>query len=236
MEFTSIKLNLVEGQLDPQRIDIWQFSLKEAHFDCESLLSPDEHERKNRYYFKKHQRRFLIARASLRRILSAYLNCDPKNLIFHYSKEGKPYLQSKQDIHFNLSHSGDLAQCAIGCHNPLGIDLEAFSERPYSGIASMMFSKEENLMLNRMHYTLKPATFFHIWSQKEAFIKAVGLGLFYPTQDFSVDILAKEPYLIKDNQKGQSWCIQSFMPHIAYWSALCYHPLVQQFRFFNFKP
>ena len=43
--------------------------------------------------------------------------------IFGYSPEGKPFIVDHPNIHFNLSHSGDVAICAVS-NQPVGIDIE----------------------------------------------------------------------------------------------------------------
>ncbi len=213
------------------RIDIWQYPLLTEFPEARSLLSPDELTRAQRYHFDRHQRRFTIARARLRLILARYGTDSAQALVFEQNKQGKPHLVNTPRLAFNLSHSGDMALLAVGTDYPLGIDLEFFTARPYEGIGSHMFSPAENQALNYTPDALKPLAFFHIWSQKEALIKACGLGLSYPTQQFDVPALPSTNQPIFDSLHQQTWQMVTFHPQVACCAALCYNPAVTEIRY-----
>ena len=217
--------------LDTQRIDIWQYPLETLWASAESLLNTDELQRAQRYHFERHRRRFTIARAILRLILARYLDLSPRDLDFATNAYGKPYLNHSSQIQFNLSHSRDLALLAIGQHYPLGVDLEFFSGRPFQGISNMMFSPQEIQDYAQMLPSMRSLAFFHVWAQKEAFIKACGMGLSYPTKSFDVPVGAFENNDIRDNRHAVSWHMRSFMPKIACSAAVCHHPAIQTVRY-----
>jgi len=221
--------------LTTTRVDIWQYPLHTLWSGAKALLNQAETERAERYYFHRHQRRFTVARAMLRLILSRYLkNTKPHELEFNENSYGKPQLSpSNEDLQFNLSHSGDLALLAIGQQHALGIDLEFFAGRAYTGIGSHLFSSSENAGLNQVIPSLKPLSFFHIWAQKEAFIKACGLGLSYPTQQFDVPYLPVTDQTVHDILHNTSWHITSFMPKIGCSAAICHHPTVHDIRYLS---
>ena len=217
--------------LDTLRIDIWQYPLETLWACAESLLNTDELQRAQRYHFERHRRRFTIARALLRLILARYLDLSPHDLDFATNAYGKPYLNHSSEIQFNLSHSRDLALLAIGQHYPLGVDLEFFSGRPFQGISNMMFSPQEIQDYAQMLPSMRSLAFFHVWAQKEAFIKASGMGLSYPTKNFDVPVGASENNDIMDNRHAVSWHMRSFMPKIACSAAVCHHPAIQTVRY-----
>lgn len=219
--------------LQDTRIDIWQYPLHTERPEFKSWLNQDELTRANRYYFDRHRRRFIVARAMLRFILARYLSTPPHQLEFSYNSHGKPALSCTTDLQFNLSHSGELALLAIGKTHPLGIDLEHFSTRPYQGIAQHLFSPLEIQALAGVANHIKPMIFFHIWAQKEAFIKACGLGLAYPTQTFNVPTFPPSHHVILD-QHHHSWNMRSFMPEVACGAALCHHPSITDIHYDSF--
>lgn len=225
-----IPLNSEHYVLNESRIDLWQFSLKRELHAADQLLSSDEKARADRFYFDKHKRRFTIARATLRIILSRYLNAAPEQLEFTYNAQGKPSVTNSQKLQFNLSHTGDTAILAVGKGAPLGVDIEQYSARPYEGIAKNLFSKQELNGLAKAPASLKPALFFHVWAQKEAFIKASGLGLSYPTKEFTVPTSFPTKQLVEDPLHNTTWQLRSFMPKVACSGALCYHPTVREIR------
>ena len=227
------KFDINDRSLKNQRIDIWQFPLHQEFSEAKSLLNEDELARANRYHFVRHQRRFTIARAMMRLIIAHYLNLQAKEIEFSYNSHGKPDIVNEPSLQFNLSHSGDLALLAIGNQFPLGIDLEFFSARPYEGIGEHIFSTKENKELQELSNMLKPLAFFHLWAQKEALIKACGLGLSYPTKQFDLPLLPPTNQQMDDPKLNQQWQIQSFMPHIACCAALCHHPNIQEVRYLS---
>ncbi|WP_420844577.1 4'-phosphopantetheinyl transferase family protein [Legionella cardiaca] len=221
--------------LQHDRIDIWEFSLANLPPCATSLLTKEEHERANRFYFERHQRRFIVARAMLRTILARYLKQDAATLSFEYNHHGKPQVQSS-NLEFNLSHSAELALLAVGRQFPLGIDLEFFSARPYQGIAKNMFSPQEILNFSKLSPARQPLSFFHIWAQKEALIKACGLGLAYPTQQFDVPVVPPTNELIVDHKHQTTWQMISFMPQITCSAALCCSPSVKKINYSIINP
>ena len=136
-------LNTQNCTLNESRIDLWQFSLEQELDGSYQLLNVDEKARADRFYFSRHKRRFSTARATMRIILSRYLNTAPERLEFIYNAQGKPDVVNSQKLQFNLSHTGDLAILAVGKGYPVGVDIEFYSARPYEGIAKSLFSMQE---------------------------------------------------------------------------------------------
>lgn len=225
-------LNPKDCILKQSRIDIWQFPLTTLFDNAASVLDKTELIRAKRFYFERHQRRFTVARAMLRHIIAQYVNIHPANLLFSYTKYGKPYLsENTEQIQFNLSHSCDLALLAIGSEFQLGIDVEFFSARSYDDMAKHLFSENEKMQLNQIPRNLKPWTFFRIWAQKEAFIKACGLGLSYPTTAINMPIFCDQDKKLVDPLEHTSWKLMSFTPLLACQAALCHHPAVTDIRY-----
>lgn len=223
-------LNMQNCILNESRVDLWQFSLEHELNVAYQILNAEEKARGDRFHFSRHKRRFTTARAILRIILARYLNMAPERLEFTYNKQGKPAVINSQKLQFNISHTGDLALLAIGKGYPVGVDVEYYSARPYEGIAKGLFSNQEFNQFIKVPDQLKPAIFFHIWSQKEAFIKACGMGLSYPTKEFNVPITIPTKQLIADPLNNTTWQLRSFMPQIACSGALCCHPTVREIR------
>lgn len=223
-------LNTQNCILNEDRIDLWQFSLVHELKNADQLLNSEECARAERFYFSKHKRRFSTARAAVRIILARYLNMTPERLEFTYSDHGKPAVVNTTKLQFNLSHTGDLALLAVGKGFPMGVDIEKYSSRPYEGIAKSLFSEQEFAEFMKVPPALKPAIFFHVWAQKEAFIKACGLGLSYPTKHFNVPTSMPTKQLVDDPLHNTTWQLRSFMPEVACSGALCHHPTVKEIR------
>ena len=140
------------------------------------MLSADERERAARFVFDVHRRRFVAARASLRRVLALCLDRDPAGLSFEYTDRGRPSLRlaSHPDFDFNLAHSGDLALLALSSRT-VGIDVEQLREIPNGlEIARRFFSPREVVALKHLTENERRGGFVNAWTRKEALIKAVG--------------------------------------------------------------
>lgn len=212
-----------------QQVDVWQFPLHHQPTWALACLSDDELARANRFHFEKHRQRFTVARAGMRLILAQYQDISPDQLAFTTNAHGKPALTTAH-FGFNLSHSADLALLAVSQHLEIGVDVEYFSSRSFLGIAKHCFSDTEIQHLSTLSVTDCMLGFFEIWSQKEAFIKAVGMGLAYPLKDFSVQIHPTTDYIILDPLTGISWNMYSFMPEPTCCAAVCVPPSITTIR------
>lgn len=215
------------------QIDIWQFPLNKLWENALTILNSTEQKRAAKFYFDKHRNRFIAAHAFLRTIISRYLkNKNPSSLEFSENKYGKPQLNNnQQNLEFNLSHSDDIGLLAIGKQNPLGVDVECFSEREYLNLAEYMFSPTELEAIKNIKPNMQPLVFFNIWAQKEAFIKACGMGLSYPTQEFDVPHLSANDKTVVDKKLDTKWRLTSFRPTITSCGAICYSPEITNIRY-----
>lgn len=220
--------NIAENQ-----VDIWQFSLQTPPDLTDFILSDEEKARADRFQFERHRRRFRTARATMRLILAAYLEREAQNLVFQYGKQGKPELVHDIPLPFNLSHSGEMALLAVSKQSQVGIDIEQFSARPYLGIARHSFSAAEVQTLKDTPPYLQAWLFFHIWSQKEAFIKACGMGLSYPTQSFTVNSAPANRQIITNQIQQKDWQLYAYNPLVGFNAALCCDVEVDSIRFIN---
>jgi 4'-phosphopantetheinyl transferase len=181
------KLTLPENKVDIWRIDL--VGLGEIQrYRC--LLSQDEIERADRFYFEKHRQQFSFTRAVMRQVLSSYINADPRDLVFSYGAKGKPALSNgteKQTLQFSLSHSEDIALLAVAKGLTLGIDIEFINpEFATEEVAESFFSRGEVDCLMAMPPQERAHAFFSCWTRKESYIKAIGDGLAVPLDSFEV--------------------------------------------------
>lgn len=178
--------------LKKNEVHIWCSSVQLSSTHIESLanlLSSDEVIRMQRFHFADDQRRFIISRGLLRKLLGHYLGIDPKRIRFDHNKYGKPNLSRELNVNFNLSHSGEVVLHAIGYEKRIGIDVELIREDiPYDKITDYSFSESEKKSLSGLSDEKKIGAFFNCWTRKEAYIKAIGLGLSYPMSTFDVSV------------------------------------------------
>jgi 4'-phosphopantetheinyl transferase len=233
MHNTFIPLTSYSSPFSSSQLNIWQFSLNTPISDLErTILSSDEIDRANRYYFEPHRRRFIVARVRLRQILASYLFHNPRDIRFEYNEQGKPMIEfPSTSLQFNLTHSKESGLLALCHRHPIGIDIEFFSARPFIGMGKQLFSDAENRALKKLPSYLLPAAFFHIWSQKEALIKAIGLGLSYPTKAVDLPTIPPSQTEIIEPIYQTRWKISSFSPALACAAAVCHHPNITQIHY-----
>lgn len=198
ISFIHYKNQLSQMPLSSSSIHIWSVDLYKFSTQFKNffrLLSQDENKRANQYKQEKDKIYYVTARGTLRKILSLYLSTSPKKIKFYYNPYGKPFLRTqikKHPLCFNLSHSGDLALYIFAIHRRVGIDVEKIHHiNDIESIAQRFFSTSEYLKLKFAHHD-QLNSFFRCWTRKEAFIKAIGNGLYYPLHEFEVSLLSNE--------------------------------------------
>jgi 4'-phosphopantetheinyl transferase len=157
---------------------------------CRRVLCADEVARADRFYFERDRRRFTVARAAMREILSRYTGVPAMDLAFCYRAKGKPELSGgpeQSGIKFNLSHSSELALLAVTRGLTVGVDIESIkADFASDGIAERFFSASEVQTLLSLPASERTEAFFSCWTRKEAYIKALGEGLSVPLDSFAV--------------------------------------------------
>jgi len=196
------------------------------------MLSADERERAARFIFDIHRRRFVAARASLRRVLGLCLGCDPAGLAFAYTERGRPSLRlaSHPGFDFNLAHSGDLALLALSSRT-VGVDVEQRREMPNAlAIARRFFSPRELAALKHLPESTRALGFFNAWTRKEALIKAVGAGL-GALEEMEVSLAPDETPAVRSAPGGAgAWQLFHLEPTSGFVGAVAVHPVPPSVR------
>lgn len=209
-------------QLASDEIHVWAAPLAIARGILNAYaatLSPDEKARAERFKFEKHRHRFIAGRGMLRTILGRYLLADPATLRFDYLTNGKPALASyaSRGIHFNLSHSEDLALVAVTRIGIVGVDVESVRAiEDADGLVARFFSPRENETFQKVPSGEKPAAFFNLWTRKEALLKATGEGITRSLSLVEVSFLPGEPARLLavsgDTVKAARWSLVDLQP------------------------
>jgi 4'-phosphopantetheinyl transferase len=193
------------NHLSEGEVHLWRILLLQPEAvlrRCLQVLNEEEAARASRFHFERDRTRFTVARAALRSVLGHYLEIAPVDVQFRYGPQGKPELSLEHSaslLRFNLSHSGDYALLGVTRRAELGVDIEVI--RPDFGtqeIAERFFSSSESRLLLDLPEEQKCESFFHCWTRKEAYIKALGGGLSIPLDSFDVAFVpGSDPALLR---------------------------------------
>jgi 4'-phosphopantetheinyl transferase len=154
------------------------------------LLSRDERERALRFRFGRDRVAFSCAHLLLRRCLEQITG--RPDWSFADGPYGKPVLATplgSPALTFNISHTRGWVTCALARGHEVGVDVETEGANiDHAGLAERNFSVGERRILEGRTAADLVATFFAIWTMKEAVIKATGLGLQMPLDRFTVEV------------------------------------------------
>lgn len=89
---------------------------------------------------------------------------------------GKPYFPLLPQVHFNLSHSGTLALCAIS-DEPVGVDIEEVRPRR-SSLPRYVFCDREYRWYLEQGGDWR--AFWTLWTRKESWVKRTGGSVAHP--------------------------------------------------------
>ena len=189
-------------------IEVWNIHLPDHHGDtplCRSLLTSEELARAAKFRRPADAEVFILCRGLLRRILADCLNTDPSALRFNRNAQGKPFLEDGK-LDFNVSHSRDRLLIAVTAGRAVGVDIEfRRGGLNMQSIAKRWFAPEEQEFFQTME---KPEDgFFEIWAKKEAYVKALGLGIYKDLNTFAVP-LGEKPFSTHVGKDGQ-WFFQT---------------------------
>ena len=228
------------ASLSDDEIHVWCVELDEAGevSALAACLSADERERAGGLLTGTHQRRFVVARGMLRQLLGRYLDQAPDAVAFSRGAHGKPFLQ-KGGLHFNVSHTHELALYAIARNREVGIDVEW--PRPqvaHEQIAARFFSLEEQEALAQVPDEERRAAFYNIWTRKEAYVKARGDGIAAGLGTFAVSLGAEAVLLRSDEGRDEveRWKLMALKPADGYVAALCGAGVDWRMRGWRWRP
>lgn len=227
-------------QISSNEVMVFQQSLRVSAQELQEyrqLLSADEKDRANRFVQEKDQRKFIVARGRLRQLIGEYMGISPKQLMFTYNSYGKPEIKSKSSIlHFNLSHSNEMAVYVLSASFEVGIDIEYLKPHiEIEEIAKRFFSVNESTALIALPAEQKLLAFYQCWTRKEALLKALGEGLSFPLDKCEVSLAPGKPARIISIQDSEilaaEWYMQSFGISNEYVGAVVVHGHVDMVRF-----
>jgi 4'-phosphopantetheinyl transferase len=156
----------------------------------------------------------------LRTILARYLGREPKDIPLIKTEHGKPTCRDRADLSFSLAHAQGavLIAVTIGCE--VGVDVEQVRPMPdATDLVRRYFSPREMRRFLATEEPERDRAFFRLWTRKEAYLKALGLGLSEPLDSFDVTFGADEPVRVQRGRSGP-WSLFHLEPFPTFVGAL----------------
>jgi 4'-phosphopantetheinyl transferase len=167
----------------------WSVMADTLQLSCVELAKAD------RFLDSRTRSNYLAAHTFSRRVLSRYTASNEKVLRFRHTRLGRPILTTEHSrgrltnemIDFNVSHTGRVVMMGVVAGRRIGIDLEYV---PQTGVMSGhdtdgWCTPEEQAWISGLAPAERPRGVLRLWTLKEAYAKARGLGLTLPFETFS---------------------------------------------------
>lgn len=187
-------------RLGPEGVDLWLTATDLSDDEvaaCARLMSPDESARAARFSHPGARLNHVVARALVRTALSHYADVDPRDWSFGADARGKPFVAgpaTPPDLRFSLSHADGLVALAVAEGRDVGVDVENVA-RPVDAIAiaGAAFAPAEAAAIADAPHPEGQMRFFALWTLKEAYLKATGLGIAGGLAGVTFDLASLEP-------------------------------------------
>ncbi len=180
--------------------------------DFIEILSNDEISRVNEMRSEEKRRQFIITRGITKKILATSLDRKPSQIKYFYNQYGKPFINDKYNdyaIEFNASHSDLYGLIAMTLNSKIGIDIQKIKPlKDIKALSQRFFSDNERDELMKLAKNKQQDAFYLGWVRKESFIKAVGTGVSYGLNRFTVPLSKKknEKIVISDFDNKKWHC------------------------------
>jgi 4'-phosphopantetheinyl transferase len=182
--------------LPPGQVDLWLARTDPVEpvlaARWRAVMTADEAAQHARFLFAKDRHRYLVTRALVRDVLSRYAAVEPHAWRFRSDAWGKPHVVDPpapvDRFAFNITHTDGLVAVGVTRDRALGIDAECMRRDAPVAIAERYFSAAESRALRRLPAAAQALRFWELWTLKESYIKARGLGLSIPLDRFGFDL------------------------------------------------
>jgi 4'-phosphopantetheinyl transferase len=219
--------------LDPRRIDVWCAFL--ADIDAArrwrqypALLDEGERRRARALRRPADRRRHVAARALVRTVLSRYRSPAPQDWRFIADAHGRPQLSPEHqwpELQFNIAHTAGVVVLAVTAGAAVGVDVETSRRRTDTVALERYFAPTERAALEALPAAARRRRFFELWTLKEAYLKARGLGLRLPLAGFAFEYCALAGLQIQFTgacpDTPQRWALAQLCLRGRYLLALC---------------
>jgi 4'-phosphopantetheinyl transferase len=180
--------------MDPGGVGVWLADISLLASDAireRSLawLTPGERARFDRYRGDADRLMFLLGRVMARRLVGRALGVPPTAWRWREGPHGRPEIDAPPtELHFNLSHSSGLVACAVARDREVGVDVEDADRAPIDPAIVERFCSPDEAAAIRVGDPGWRDRFLEVWTLKEAYLKARGVGISVHLSDISFSV------------------------------------------------
>jgi 4'-phosphopantetheinyl transferase len=143
-----------------------------------------ERERASSFALDSVRLQFVAARVLLRASIADCLGVAREAVSVSYDSRGRPVIVAPNSLvayRISLSHTEGMVACAFARSLDVGVDVERDNPRRDTlALEDVCLHREERSVVERLPPALRRRSFFAIWTLKEAYSKALGIGLALP--------------------------------------------------------
>ncbi len=188
------------------KIHLWRVDDLAPKDGQNNILSVSERDRYESIRAPRIKQQYWQARWAVRHALSCYApQVTAQQWQFSRNDYGRPSVLGPQlafPLDFNISHTRGALVMAFTARGAVGVDVEYIQRECRAlAVAQRYFSASELADLRALPESLQRARFFDLWTLKEAYIKACGMGLAIPLGSFSFDFAAPEIGIAFDERR-----------------------------------
>lgn len=192
---------------DPARV-----SSSNAERALVELLDPNERRRLAAFQQERDRLAFLAAHVLLRAALSQAAPAPLESWRFRIGQGGRPVVEAPalhRNIAFSLSHASGCVAVAVCADAEVGIDVEhVASAAGLAEVRDQIVAEEEMKALRQLPQAARRDRLLALWTLKEAYLKARGVGLSVPLGMLSFRVDEEGGDSVTDrsvDEQGGSW-------------------------------
>lgn len=166
-------------------VHIWRVPLDTAEGVVQryaNVLSPGERARAEDCPLDQQRAHFVVAHGAVRALLAKYTGQAATDIRLTCSPRGRPFLadqpRGRDEIDFNLTHSGGLALIALARTGRVGVDLEKIrSDIDHASMAKRFLGPGEDALIESLPEHAGRRAFYTRWTRREAYAKAADIPI-----------------------------------------------------------
>lgn len=159
-----------------------------------NFVSEERKARVNGFWNLEDKKRCLLSELLMKKAYFEKLAMPLNQIKINYNLYHKPFFAGSKNFEFNVSHSDSYVVFALS-KNTIGIDIEKIKKINFNIAKRFYTEKEYKSIISLPTYTERLHHFYTLWTLKESYVKAIGMGLNLPLHTFEFVLNDKEIFV-----------------------------------------